>query len=471
MAEKWEWVYRNFRLNYYVDVDSISRDNGKIIAKTSAIPVCETPLGRDDPKLFFSSETTAEFNCEDGSHQRINIIRKNKKQEIVFENKSSSNTFQKITNGGTAAWAEKICGRKYQSPIDDFKNANIMKFSDRCISIGFTQTENKSRFLSETYLDLNGLSIVNGNVLAWVRHAREQPGIEKDKNIYTMDQRVSINCKAKEWANLEIYKYDNMNKQIDSWKAPSNILLQYNSARPGHSINVVIEQACRNASKIDESDFNNNPNKPKNQNREPMISSTGSAFGVSKNQYITNAHVIEGCHSVKLDGVSAIVKATDLKSDLALLTAHNYNAAAKLRVGRLRQGESVTVVGYPLNGILASGAQVTTGNVSALAGMGNDSRFIQISAPVQPGNSGGPLVDSSGNVVGVVVSKLNAVKMANITGDIPQNVNFAISPLVLQAFLEANGVDYQTTPSIKNLSTADIADVAKKYTALVECYK
>ena len=114
---------------------------------------------------------------------------------------------------------------------------------------------------------------------------------------------------------------------------------------------------------------------------------------------------------------------------------------------------------------------MTTGNVSALAGIQNDSRFIQISAPVQPGNSGGPLLDSSGNVAGVVVSKLDAMKFARLTGDIPQNVNFAVLLFTLKAFLEANAVDYQTAPSAKPLSTADVAEIGKRFTVLVECYK
>lgn len=200
--------------------------------------------------------------------------------------------------------------------------------------------------------------------------------------------------------------------------------------------------------------------------------STGSGFHVAYKQVLTNAHVVEGCARVTVGGRGAAkVLSADRRTDLALLSVESASSFASLRAGRLRQGDAITVVGYPLRGLLASGAQVTAGNVSALAGMQNDSRFIQISAPVQPGNSGGPLVDSSGNVVGVVVSKLNAVKMAQLTGDIPQNVNFAVSPLTLQGFLDANGVDYQTAPSNKNLSTADVADIAKKYTVLVECWK
>lgn len=199
---------------------------------------------------------------------------------------------------------------------------------------------------------------------------------------------------------------------------------------------------------------------------------TGSGFAVAGNRLVTNAHVIEGCARVSLaGGRSAKVYAVDRRNDLALLEVNGLNTSATLRAGRLRQGDAVSVVGFPLAGVLASGAQVTSGNVSALAGMQNDSRFIQISAPVQPGNSGGPLVDASGNVVGVVVSKLNASKMAEITGDIPQNVNFAVSPLVLQGFLEANNVNYQSAPSTRNLSTADVTDIAKRYTFLVQCWK
>jgi uncharacterized protein len=207
--------------------------------------------------------------------------------------------------------------------------------------------------------------------------------------------------------------------------------------------------------------------------RALRLDSTGSGFAIAVGRVITNAHVAEGCSRVDVAGQGAvIVSAIDARSDLALLATNaNKSSFASLRSGRLRQGDAVTVVGFPLRGILATGAQVTTGNVSALAGMQNDSRFIQISAPVQPGNSGGPLVDASGNVAGVVVSKLNAKKIAEITGDIPQNVNFAVSPLVLQGFLDANGVNYQSAPSNKNLSTADVADIAKRYTVLVECWK
>ena len=70
-----------------------------------------------------------------------------------------------------------------------------------------------------------------------------------------------------------------------------------------------------------------------------------------------------------------------------------------------------------------------------------------------------------------IVSKLNAIKMANATGDIPQNVNFAINATVARGFLDAKGVKYETAPSNKKLEAADVGELAKRFTVVVECWK
>ncbi|MGA2964318.1 MAG: serine protease [Candidatus Korobacteraceae bacterium] len=134
--------------------------------------------------------------------------------------------------------------------------------------------------------------------------------------------------------------------------------------------------------------------------------------------------------------------AQDRNSDLALLKlADSVASFASFRAGRgPGLGEPILAAGYPLRGLLASTINVTGGNISVLAGIADDTSKFQITAPVQPGNSGGPLLDQAGNVVGVVVEKLNALSVAKWTGDIPQNVNFAIKGTIVQGFLEANRV-------------------------------
>jgi len=96
---------------------------------------------------------------------------------------------------------------------------------------------------------------------------------------------------------------------------------------------------------------------------------------------------------------------------------------------------------------------------------------MQLTAPVQPGNSGGPLLGPSGNVVGVVVGKLDAIKLAQLTGDIPQNVNFAIAGGIARAFMDANGVDYELASPDATLTPAEIAERARGFTLLIECWK
>lgn len=203
--------------------------------------------------------------------------------------------------------------------------------------------------------------------------------------------------------------------------------------------------------------------------------STGSGFIVSSQGHIvTNKHVVTKCREVRVAGTGnarQVVK--DGKIDLALLKIKpDGRSVATFRSGRgIRAGEDIVVVGYPLRGLLSSEMNVTKGSVSSLAGPGDDRRIIQITAPVQPGNSGGPGLDASGNVVGVVVARLDALKMARLTGKLPQNVNFAISEGATRAFLDAHNVPYETAPSKRQIPTADIAALAKVYTVLIECWK
>jgi uncharacterized protein len=209
---------------------------------------------------------------------------------------------------------------------------------------------------------------------------------------------------------------------------------------------------------------------------EAKLAFTGTGFFVTNQGHVlTNHHVVDSCAQIRVtapEGSSnASLLAIHENDDLVLLLADvKPIAVAAFRLTTAALGEDVSVVGYPLHGLL-SGMNITSGSVSSTSGIRDDARYLQITAPVQPGNSGGPLLDSAGAVVGVVVSKLDAVAVAQATGDIPQNVNFAIKSPVASSFLSIHGIEYRESAPDKNKSRVAIAAEAQKYTVLIECWK
>jgi S1-C subfamily serine protease len=127
------------------------------------------------------------------------------------------------------------------------------------------------------------------------------------------------------------------------------------------------------------------------------------------------------------------------------------------------------VVGFPLTDLLSPQHTVTTGSISALAGAFNDSTMFQLTAPIQPGSSGGPVLDMSGNIVGVIRSKLSAAFTLSNTGTLPENVNFAIKLVYIDDFLRRSAVVPNRRSTDQLLSVPAVAGLASKYTVLVRC--
>ena len=208
-----------------------------------------------------------------------------------------------------------------------------------------------------------------------------------------------------------------------------------------------------------------------------LINVTGTGFVVSTSGHVlTNNHVIAGCvgdvHGNLTGEPAAVLRivSKDETNDLALLqVASTFKEPAHIRSTAIYSGDAVIAIGYPFHGLLSSDFTVTTGIVNSLSGIFNDTRYLQISAPVQPGNSGGPLLDTAGNVVGVVAEKINAVKFAKVTGDIPENINFAIKTGAVRDFLDNAVVVYQTAEPGQDLKTAEVASKSRSYVMLISC--
>jgi len=214
----------------------------------------------------------------------------------------------------------------------------------------------------------------------------------------------------------------------------------------------------------------------------PKAGKTGTYSGTgfvidASGHIITNNHVIDGCvGDIKgnlTGGAPTVLRVVskDSANDLALLQgpADTFKSFARIRDRSIRSGDGVTAIGFPFHGLLTSDFTVTTGIVSSLSGIKNDSRMLQISAAVQPGNSGGPLIDSSGRIVGIVSEKLNVLGVLRVTGAIPENINFAIKTGAIRDFLDNSVVAYETAAPGAELKTSDIADAARAWTLLITC--
>ena len=145
---------------------------------------------------------------------------------------------------------------------------------------------------------------------------------------------------------------------------------------------------------------------------EIVSASSGSGFAVSSNGHvITNHHVIEGCQKVQIHhngkSIPATVVTFDPKNDLALLKGDfRPSTVLPLSTNSPELLQDVYVAGYPFGRRISTGVKVTKGIISSLTGIGNNFSNIQIDAALQPGNSGGPILDDKGNVVGVAVARI-----------------------------------------------------------------
>lgn len=202
--------------------------------------------------------------------------------------------------------------------------------------------------------------------------------------------------------------------------------------------------------------------------------SGGFGFFVSPEGHILTTHaVVKGCKWLRFSSAKAKLLVSDPVKGLALFQVRKKpsHVAAFPEGGGAREGDPVVVAGHLLDGQPGSDLAVSTGVVKALPGAGAGGRFISITAPIQPGTSGAPLLDLTGAVVGVVMAKPEAVQLAGLAGEIPEKIELALGAGVAKEFLSGQGVPFETAATGKALSPSEAGDKARSFTVSVECRK
>ena len=214
--------------------------------------------------------------------------------------------------------------------------------------------------------------------------------------------------------------------------------------------------------------------KKKEEKDKLYIIGSGTGFFVSAQGHIvSNDHVVGICRKVvsKIEGELKYfnVLKTDKVNDLGLIKG-DYKSPSYLSIKSdgAEFGEDIIAFGYPLEDELSTSVKLTRGIVSSLSGPGNNYSEIQIDAAIQPGNSGGPVMNMDGQVVGVASSGLNKLYMLEKSEYIPENVNFAVASSTLSNFLKANGVSITNQKfNIKN--TKELAKIGRPATLQLFC--
>lgn len=204
--------------------------------------------------------------------------------------------------------------------------------------------------------------------------------------------------------------------------------------------------------------------------------SSGTGFAVTADGWLmTNAHVVHCCERVEVKGMGvAADPRVDETNDLALIRIPSGDGLTPIvfRRAPVRLGEDIVAIGYPLADILSDSVKITTGNVNALAGLRNDTRYIQISTPIQPGNSGGPVVDREGFLLGITTATFSK-KTADEIGITAQNINFAIRASVADLFMQSQsltGSSGERAPDAQPVATADLSEKITPSVFQILCY-
>ena len=211
---------------------------------------------------------------------------------------------------------------------------------------------------------------------------------------------------------------------------------------------------------------------------ETRPESSGTGFFITEDGFlITNEHVVKDGAQVRLVTeaglISAKVVKVDAANDLALLKAEGkFTALAVASSRTVKMGSTVATVGFPNIGLQGFTPKLAKGEIASLSGAADDPRYFQISVPLQPGNSGGALVDERGNVVGIVAAKLSAAAALATSGALPENVNYAVKSSFLLSFLESvpDVSAKLKQPSTKDAKFEDMVKSAEKAAVLVLVY-
>jgi S1-C subfamily serine protease len=326
----------------------------------------------------------------------------------------------------------------------------------------YCQTMNKDAYLFYGYADGSG------------QYKRGDYIQDKDETKFFSRQMTRFFCANSVNKALELFNRNSPNYFVSEIKYPEKFATKINSSYETQIVDILTsEHRSPIIKKKKEKRIAEKPKKKETPKKTPednkiVSAASGTGFFVSRSGHIiSNHHVIEGCDTTKLTfkGKEVVVDvlAVDKMNDLAILKANlvpdKVYPVATEDAGLL---EDIIIAGYPLGKKVSAAIKTSKGSVTALAGYGDNYSEFQTDAALNQGNSGGPIMNQKGNVIGVAVA--NYGKKAGV-----ESFNFGIKSSTLKTFASANGLTF-LPPNNRDLSNKDLGKLITDGTVYLECY-
>jgi len=426
---------------------------------------------------WIPSSEPAPFNS---NWAKAGFVVKNCKNEIVYQNFETGFKFMGVYAQSVPVVMEKAC-----KPIKKMH----YKFNERLLpKIDFPKVEetNENEATIKKYLTSNSLDHIEG---IYKSYQEGTLGYYKLGIINTGEQfkAIILESDLNQWKPGEVkayFEHSSMNgiysvKWLQSDKTPIETFAEMNNDA---IISIEFTNKLNGQKEVNKfiKMFPASGVNYSLESKQPKAS--GSGFFITTNGIIaTNSHVVEGANKIEVTVSNEIRTITynaktilnDTKNDVALLqitdtTFKGLSSIPYLIKEKADVGEKVFTIGYPLNDVMGSNYKVTDGIISSLTGIGDDIRYFQISVPLQPGNSGGPLFDKDGEIIGIASARLNSAAV----GTSVENVNYAIKVTYLLNLygMLPNATPLQSTTKLNGKLLEEQIKVVKNYVCLIKIY-
>lgn len=350
-------------------------------------------------------------------------------------------------------------------------DAAAIKFLEKEVDVGWHFVGNANK--EATFARSSRLFSDHGLAWLWIKTRPMADSAQSTAPSTYTQIYEGFNCGNRSFTVKSYTKYRNDGGIADTIELAESDL-EWSPVAPDSIGEVTLDYVCSLADAATPSGGKLTKKSPKQE--APEVVSLGTGWSVAGGFVVTNHHVVAGHRKVTMvrqDGVklSGVVVLDDATNDLVLIRPSDTSKlppAIPVAAHPAPAGTRVFTIGYPHPDLMGSEAKITDGLISAMTGYENDPRTYQISVPLQAGNSGGPLLNMNGEVVGITASKISAASVFEWTGDLPQNVNYAIKSAYLSVLLSSvtSAQDVPILPSASG-SIADLTARIKKSVLLV----